>query len=173
MKKLLFVFLTLLLPGIIPLWGQAPAGQDDDALYAQDMIQVGEAFPTVSFGTALDGKDLSVKDFAGQYLVLDFWATWCPDCRKDVPALVEAYKRFASDKVVFVGISWDQDRERLESAWRGLSGKTASAGHRSVTSSPAPKLPRERPSGSDGSLPSMSSVLMAAFCSVPSCWIRS
>ena len=114
MKKLLFVFLTLLLPRIIPLWGQAPAGQDDDALYAQDMIQVGEAFPTVSFGTALDGKDLSVKDFAGQYLVLDFWATWCPDCRKDVPALVEAYKRFASDKVVFVGISWDQDRERLE-----------------------------------------------------------
>ncbi len=114
MKKLLFVFLTLLLPGIIPLWGQAPAGQDDDALYAQDMIQVGEAFPTVSFGTSLDGKDLSVKDFAGQYLVLDFWATWCPDCRKDVPALVEAYKRFASDKVVFVSISWDQDRERLE-----------------------------------------------------------
>ena len=114
MKKLLFVFLTLLLPGIIPLWGQAPAGQDDDALYAQDMIQVGEAFPTVSFGTSLDGKDLSVKDFAGQYLVLDFWATWCPDCRKDVPALVEAYKRFASDKVVFVGEVYPGKRHLLD-----------------------------------------------------------
>ena len=113
MKKWAIV-LALLLPGFISLWGQTPAGQDDDALYAKDMIKVGEAFPTVSFGTALDGRVLSVKDFAGKYLVLDFWATWCPDCRKDVPALVEAYKRFASDKVVFVSISWDQDRERLE-----------------------------------------------------------
>ena len=113
MKKWAIV-LALLLPGFISLWGQTPAGQDDDALYAKDMIKVGEAFPTVSFGTALDGRVLSVKDFAGKYLVLDFWATWCPDCRKDVPALVEAYKRFASDQVVFVSISWDQDRERLE-----------------------------------------------------------
>ena len=84
MKKLLFVFLTLLLPGIIPLWGQAPAGQDDDALYAQDMIQVGEAFPTVSFGIEpLDGitRKINLHAFAGN--VVDVSA----DSDKSVVAL--------------------------------------------------------------------------------------
>ena len=112
MRNILILLAGLLLTG--SLWAQTPAGQDDDAVYAKDMVKPGEAFPTASFGTTLEGKTLSVQDFKGKYLVLDFWATWCPDCRKDVPALVEAYKRFSSDKVAFVSISWDQDRERLE-----------------------------------------------------------
>jgi thiol-disulfide isomerase/thioredoxin len=50
---------------------------------------------------------------AGEYLVLDFWATWCPDCRADVPAVKELYEKY-SDKVRFVGISFDTDKEALD-----------------------------------------------------------
>ena len=44
-------------------------------------------------------------------MLLDFWATWCPDCRKDVPAVKELYDKYGS-KVEFIGVSFDVDHNR-------------------------------------------------------------
>lgn len=54
-----------------------------------------------------DGKDFSLSEHLGKRVILlDFWATWCPPCRKGIPDLVELQKEFGNDLVV-VGISLD------------------------------------------------------------------
>lgn len=62
----------------------------------------------------VDGEaKIALSDYAGRYLVIDFWASWCPDCRKANPRMVDLYERYANDdyRIDFLGISFDTDRE--------------------------------------------------------------
>ena len=87
--------------------------QDADAEYARDMFKAGERLPSVAIPD-LAGGNRSLAEFRGKYVVLDFWATWCPDCREEMPAMKELYGKYASDRIVFVGVSFDTDRRKLE-----------------------------------------------------------
>ena len=44
--------------------------------------------------TDLNGKSWTLKDLKGKVVMLNFWATWCPPCRKEMPDLEALYKRF-------------------------------------------------------------------------------
>ena len=57
----------------------------------------------------LQGKDVSSADFKGKIVVVDFWATWCPPCRAEIPGYIELQKKYADKGVVIVGISVDED----------------------------------------------------------------
>ena len=62
----------------------------------------------------VDGEaKIALSDYAGRYLVIDFWASWCPDCRKANPRMVDLYERYANDdyRIDFLGVSFDTDRE--------------------------------------------------------------
>jgi thiol-disulfide isomerase/thioredoxin len=59
--------------------------------------------PTVS-GTALDGQPLTLSQFAGKVVVLNFWASWCPPCRSEAPALEQVYTDTRASGVQFVGV---------------------------------------------------------------------
>lgn len=56
------------------------------------------------FGLA-DGPDFTIKDFAGKYVVVNFWATWCPPCRKEMPSLAELKAELGSDQFDVVTIA--------------------------------------------------------------------
>jgi thiol-disulfide isomerase/thioredoxin len=56
----------------------------------------------------LNGKLVSSEEFKGKVIVLDFWATWCPPCRAEIPGYVELQKKYAKDGLVIVGVSLDQ-----------------------------------------------------------------
>ena len=58
-----------------------------------------------------DGTELMLSSLRGKPVLLHFWATWCPDCRKDVPAVKELYDKYGS-KVEFIGVSFDVDHNR-------------------------------------------------------------
>lgn len=53
------------------------------------------------------GKVVQLKDFAGKIIVLNFFATWCPPCRREIPEFIELYKEYESKGVVIIGISLD------------------------------------------------------------------
>jgi peroxiredoxin len=55
----------------------------------------------------LDGKTVSLSDFKGKVVVLDFWATWCPPCQAEIPHFIELQNEFKAKGVTIVGLSVD------------------------------------------------------------------
>lgn len=53
----------------------------------------------------LDGQDVSLADFQGQVVVLNFWATWCPPCVREIPRLVRISEQYRDQGLVVLGIN--------------------------------------------------------------------
>ena len=69
--------------------------------------------PEIKF-TAVDGREVDLAKMKGKVVLIDFWATWCGPCMAEVPHVVEAYQKLHDKGFEVVGISFDQDKEKLE-----------------------------------------------------------
>lgn len=56
----------------------------------------------------LDGDPQSISRWKGQVILVNFWATWCPPCRREIPEFVEVYGEHRSDGFVVVGVAVDE-----------------------------------------------------------------
>ncbi len=56
----------------------------------------------------LDGNRVDSSAFKGKVILLDFWATWCPPCREEVPHLRELHEKYKKDGLVIIAISLDR-----------------------------------------------------------------
>ena len=56
----------------------------------------------------LQGNSLNLAAYKGKVLVINFWATWCPPCRREIPDFVEAYKELKGEGLEILGISVDE-----------------------------------------------------------------
>jgi len=65
--------------------------------------------------TAVDGKTVDLSKMRGKVVLIDFWATWCPPCRGEVPNVVAAYKKYHDQGFEIMGVSLDQDKDALVS----------------------------------------------------------
>ena len=57
----------------------------------------------------LNGKDVSLADFRGKVVIIDFWATWCPPCVKEIPHFIELYEQYKDKGLAMLGISLDRE----------------------------------------------------------------
>ena len=55
----------------------------------------------------IQGKSVTLSDYKGKVILLDFWATWCPPCRKEIPGFIELYNTYKSRGLVVIGVSMD------------------------------------------------------------------
>lgn len=84
---------------------------------ASSILSKGEMIPELSM-ESLDGTEVSLSDYKGKYVFLDFWATWCVPCLKEIPIIEEWREKSEDrrDKIEIVSISLDDNREKWEAA---------------------------------------------------------
>ena len=88
---------------------RAKAQEEDlDAKYAAELIARGQSVPDFTLKD-IDGKTVSLSDFRGKTVLLLFWASWCPDCRAEIPQIKAMHTLANPDKVVFVSVSFDRE----------------------------------------------------------------
>ena len=66
-------------------------------------------FPEIDF-TLIDGKKLSTAEFAGKLVLINFWATTCTPCRKEIPDLINLHNEYASKGLSIIGVAMAYDR---------------------------------------------------------------
>ena len=113
MKKAIFT-LVLLMGATVAVRAQMQQ-KDLDSKYATELIQAGQQAPDFKMKTP-EGKTFKLSQLKGKTVVLDFWASWCPDCRKDAPEVVRMYKEYHPKGIEFVGISMDTNVEAWQKA---------------------------------------------------------
>jgi thiol-disulfide isomerase/thioredoxin len=63
----------------------------------------------------LSGNNVSLSDYRGKVVFLDFWATWCPPCRMSIPEVEQMYEEYKdNDNVVMLGINMAEDKNTIE-----------------------------------------------------------
>ena len=108
MKKLLIVFM---LAATVAAGRCASTGDQEETTPA----------PNFSVKT-LEGQTVSLADYKRKVLALNFWATWCPPCREEIPDFIETYKSLKDAGLEILGLSVDSlPLERLRE-WTGKAG---------------------------------------------------
>lgn len=62
----------------------------------------------------LEDKTRDVKEWDGQVLMVNFWATWCPPCRKEMPAFIELQEKYKSQGFTIIGIALDEKQAVID-----------------------------------------------------------
>ena len=76
---------------------------------ASSLVQSPFAFQAVD----LKGKPVSLSQYRGKVLLMDFWATWCGPCCAELPNVVAAYNKYHGQGLEVVGVSLDEKRSAL------------------------------------------------------------
>jgi len=73
----------------------------------------GALFPDFSEND-VEGKPLSISQYKGKVVLVDFWATWCVPCIMELPEIQKSYSKYHSQGLEVVGVSLDEEKDRLQ-----------------------------------------------------------
>lgn len=92
---------TLLIAGCGDSDSNAPIG-----VITPVNVEVGKAAPDFTLAGP-DGESISLSDFRGKYVYIDFWASWCEPCLRALPGLKRIWSEFEGEEFVILGVSQD------------------------------------------------------------------
>lgn len=107
MKKRTNLIKTLALTALVTLAGSN--------LYAQKVVK-GDKAPAFSYEQLGGKQKVALSDFQGKYVLIDFWASWCPPCHAAVPFLKEVYAKQQANGFEILGVSLDKNQAAWEKA---------------------------------------------------------
>ena len=83
----------------------------DEIVRKLENVQLGKVAPDFTLPDTA-GVSISLSDFRGKFVLIDFWASWCPPCRRENPNVVAAFKKYRDKNFTVLGVSLDRDKKR-------------------------------------------------------------
>lgn len=103
-----FKNLMLVLAGVLALTGGYWAAQSLRPAGKSNTGLTYEGGQMIDFTLSdLDDKKRSLTEWRGKVIVLNFWATWCPPCREEIPLFIAMQKQYAADGLQIIGVAID------------------------------------------------------------------
>lgn len=85
------------------------------AFLGKGLAQEKEDSPAPDFqGKTINGKDLKLSDYKGKVVLLDFWASWCPPCREEMPQLVKFYEEHHKQDFQLIAVNIDNKEGNMQ-----------------------------------------------------------
>lgn len=91
-----FVFLTVMAAFVFDFYPENAIGTPDD-----DDYQMAPDFTL----TSLDEEEITLSDYRGKVVVVNFWATWCGPCKYEIPMLIDFQEQYGTDNLIILGIA--------------------------------------------------------------------
>ncbi|QPA32722.1 TlpA disulfide reductase family protein [Thermaerobacillus caldiproteolyticus] len=108
MKKLVAIILLLGLTGY-GIWQALAAGQSKEV-----GLSVRDTAPDFALKT-IDGQSIHLSDFRGKPVIVNFWTTWCPPCREEMPAMQKFYQEYKNEvQLLAVHLTSQDERQKVE-----------------------------------------------------------
>ena len=108
MNRLPRIILAVTL-ALVLAWGLVTAGCSSPA----PAPEIGELAPDFELSN-LDGQVVSLSDFRGKPIFLNFWATWCGPCRFEMPFIQKMYKELSSEGLVILAVNLQENPARVK-----------------------------------------------------------
>ncbi len=99
------------------------AGCEDSSTNAQpSVVGDGVNHPAPDFSlTDMQGNEVTLSQFRGKVVLLNFWATWCPPCREEMPSMEQLHQRYKDQGLVLLAVN--VEAEGYQAVSRFLPGK--------------------------------------------------
>ena len=81
--------------------------------HIKNTSMVGKTRPVFSMKDTSD-KPHSIKEWDGKVILLNFWATWCPPCRREIPAFINIYDKYHDKGFMIVGVALDSKQNAID-----------------------------------------------------------
>jgi len=98
MRKIVTILLSSTLLFLGCMKAEKPGTSNSDLVSAPDFIL-----------QDLEGNQIALSDYRNKVVFLNFWATWCPPCREEIPDFIKAYKDHQAEGLEIIGVSVDRD----------------------------------------------------------------
>ena len=82
-----------------------------------EILEQFAAFESFDFNfgvTDLDDQQIALSDYQGQVVIVDFWGTWCPPCRAEVPSFIRLQKRYGEKGFQMIGLNYEGDNSEAD-----------------------------------------------------------
>ena len=109
------VFLLITFSSLFAEEKKIPLNASEKILLEQSRIEVPSHYIEAHDfeGEMASGKKASLADFSGKFLILNFWATWCSPCLKEMPDLDHVYQSLGPENLVVLAVSMGESQERV------------------------------------------------------------